>query len=114
MIVGKILIDLWQFWPRGMCLLKRHFPQFSKSWYIFKRIEFKLNVSLEKIPSTIPENWIYINSVFWKYTFHVAKTQYALKVSLKKTPFTIWQIWMSHKFDFKVKDVFWRDTFYNS
>ena len=29
-------------------------------------------------------------------------------MSLEKTPSTIWQIWMSHEFDFKVKDVFWR------
>ena len=90
MIVRKILIDLWQFWLCRMYVLKRHLPQFSKSWYIFKRIEFKLNVSFEGIPSTIPENWIYIKGVFWKYTFQVAKIQYALKVSLEKTPFTIW------------------------
>ena len=70
MVVGKILIDLQQFLPCGKCLLKRHFPQFSKSWYIFKRIEFKLKVSLQETPSTIPENWIYTKSVSWKDTFH--------------------------------------------
>ena len=69
MVVGKILIDLRQFWPRGRCLLKRHLPQFSKSWYIFKKIEFKLKVSLQETPSTIPKNWIYIKCVSWKDIF---------------------------------------------
>ena len=57
MVVGKILIDLRQFLPRGRCLLKRHIPQFSKSWYISKRIKFKLKVSLQETPSTIPTNF---------------------------------------------------------
>ena len=91
MVGEKILIDLWQFWPRGRCLLKRHLPQFSKSWCIFKRIKFKLNVFLEETP-TISKNWIYIKSV--------------------SSSSTICQIWMSHEFDFKTKVVSWRDTFY--
>ena len=57
MVVGKILIDLRQFLPRGMYLLNRHIPQISKSWYIFKRIKFKLKVSLQETPSTIPTNF---------------------------------------------------------
>ena len=65
MVVGKILIDLRQFWPHGKCLLKRHLPQFSKSWYIFK--------------TTILENWIYIKGVSWKDTFHVAKNPICIK-----------------------------------
>ena len=75
MVVEKILIDQQQFWPRRRCLLKRNLPQFSKSWYIFKRIEFKLKVSL----STIPENWIYIKGVSWKDTFHVTKNLICIK-----------------------------------
>ena len=64
MVVGKILIDLWQFWAHGRCLLKRHHLQ-------FKKIGFILKVSLEKIFST------------WQ------KIQYALMVSLEETPSTI-------------------------
>ena len=89
MVIRKILIDLRQFWPYEMCLLKRYLPQFSKSWYIFKRIEFKLKVSLEEISSIIPENWIYIKGVSWKDTFHVAKNQIC------------------------IKSVSWRDSFHN-
>ena len=67
-------------------------------------------MSLEETPSTIPENWIYIKGVSWKDIFHVAKNP----ICIKGVSSTIWQIWMSHEFDFKVKDVSGRDTFYNS
>ena len=53
MVLGKILIDLWHFLSRQNYFLKRHITQFLNSWYVFKIIEFKVNVSLWEKPSTI-------------------------------------------------------------
>ena len=125
MVVGKILIDLWHFWPRRMYLLNRHLPQFSKSWYIFKKIEFKLKVSLQETPSTIPKNWIYIKCVSWKDTFHMAKNPICIKgVSCKdtfhvaKNPICIKGVSCKDTFHMTknpicIKGVSWRDTFHN-
>ena len=56
MVVGKISIDLQQFWPRGRCLLKRHLPQFDKFECLVNLI-LKVKMSLEETPSTIPKNF---------------------------------------------------------
>ena len=63
MVVEKILIDLQYFLPYRRYLLNRHLPQFSNPLYTFKKIEFKLKVSLEETPSTISKNWIYTKVV---------------------------------------------------
>ena len=100
MVVEKIFIDLRQFWSCGSCLFKRYLPQFLKSWYIFKIIEFKLKVSLQETPSTISKNLIYIKSVSWKDTFHVTKNPICIK-GVSSSQFDKFECFM--KFILKVK-----------
>lgn len=47
------------------------FPQFFLSViYIKKKSEFILKVSLQEIPSTISQDWIYTKKISWRDTFH--------------------------------------------
>ena len=50
-------------------LAKRHIPQFSKSWYIIKKIEFKLKVFLKKTPLVYTGIWGIVE--LWKVSLQV-------------------------------------------